>query len=150
MAAQAKPRVAETGHRVQVHYTGRLADGKIFDSSVGSKPLDFVIGAGSMLQAFEKGIIGMKRKETRQIHIPAAQAYGEVHKDKIFPVSRQSLNISGQPKVGERIVLETPRGAMRTRVVSFNDKYIYLDANHILAGKDLDFEVELVSISENK
>jgi peptidylprolyl isomerase len=81
---------AKQGDMVTVHYTGKLEDGKVFDSSLKKEPLQFMIGAGQFLKGFEDGIIGMNAGEEKEITIPAGEGYtsGELaQKTLLFTVT---------------------------------------------------------------
>jgi peptidylprolyl isomerase len=139
-AAQAKK-----GDNVQVHYTGKLADGTVFDSSVGKDPIQFTVGAGQMIPGFDKAVEGMKAGEKKTITIPSAEAYGPRHEDLVIEVSLDQL-----PKdiaVGRQLQSAQPDGAViYATVTKISDTNVTLDTNHPLAGKDLTFEIELVKI----
>jgi peptidylprolyl isomerase len=142
-AAQAK-----NGDTVQVNYTGKLADGTVFDSSVGREPLEFTLGAGQMIPGFEKAVLGMKVGEKKTVTIPADEAYGPRRDDLVVKVPREKLPSGKTPEVGQQLEVRLPNGntiiATITNVSDNNT--VTIDANHPLAGKDLTFEIELVKI----
>lgn len=141
-AAQAK-----NGDTVQVNYTGKLADGTVFDTSVGREPLEFKLGAGQMIPGFEKAVLGMKVGEKKTVTIPANEAYGPHRDDMVVEVGRDRLGPGVIPKVGQQLQGTRPDGSVSTfTVVAVSDNTITIDANHPLAGKDLTFEIELVKI----
>lgn len=127
----------EKGHTVKVHYKGTLSDGTVFDSSEGRDPLTFTIGQGQVIPGFEKGIEGMDIGETRELHIPCAEAYGEIVEDAVVSVD-----------VGQRMVLVHPETgeAMPVTIVSAENGVVQLNGNHPLAGENLNFEITLESI----
>lgn len=109
---------AQTGSTVKVHYTGRLADGEVFDSSLDppgdssgiGEPLGFVIGSGQMIPAFEQGVIGMEPGESKTVYIPAEQAYGPHSPQAVIEVERSQFP-SGMPlEVGSVIQGNAPNG----------------------------------------
>ena len=132
---------------VSVHYTGKLKDGSIFDSSVDREPLNFTVGEGKLIPGFENGIVGMEVNEKKLIEIPFNEAYGEVRKDLIQEVSMSNLPADLKPEVGMQLQSNGQDGStiLVTIVKVENDKVI-VDANHPLAGKDLVFDIEVVDI----
>ena len=146
---------AQSGSTVKVHYTGRLADGEVFDSSLDppgdssgvGEPLGFVIGSGQMIPAFEQGVIGMEPGESKTVNIPAEEAYGPHHPQDVMEVERSQLP-SGMPlEVGSVIQGNAPNGEqVPFTVVEVTASRVTLDRNHPLAGKDLTFEIKLVKV----
>ncbi len=138
---------AKANDTVRVHYTGRLGDGTVFDSSREREPLEFTIGEGQVIPGFENGVIGMAPGDTRTLEIPAESAYGPYREDMLLDVSRDQFPDSIQPMVGQRLQLRQPDGqTMLVTVSAVGENEVTLDANHPLAGKDLIFDVELVGI----
>ena len=137
---------AAEGDRVQVHYTGSLDDGTVFDSSLDREPLSFVIGDGTMLAGFDEAVRGMGVGERKTFTIPAAEAYGEYREDLVVVVGRDKL--AGDPQVGDEVPLQnvTTGATVYFTVIDISDTEVTLDANHPLAGQDLTFEIELVAI----
>ncbi|WP_158837771.1 FKBP-type peptidyl-prolyl cis-trans isomerase [Polaribacter sp. L3A8] len=132
---------------VKVHYTGKLADGQIFDTSEGKEPIEFTLGEGSLIPGFEKGLIDMKVSEKKTITIVKEEAYGEVNKDLIQEVNKSDLPQDMEPQVGMGLVSKSPDGReMNLMVVEVKDESIVIDGNHPLAGKDLVFDLEVVEI----
>jgi peptidylprolyl isomerase len=139
---QAKP-----GDTVKVHYTGKLDDGTVFDSSVDREPLAFRLGAGQIIPGFEKAVEGLEPGEKTVTVIPATQAYGPWHEEAVVAVSRGDLPPDLQPEVGQQLQVQQEDGQPLTvRIVQVDDTEVKLDANHPLAGKDLAFEIELVAV----
>ena len=138
---------AKDGDIVIVHYTGSLDDGTVFDSSVDREPLEFTLGQGQMIPGFEQGVLGMKVGETRNIHIPADQAYGPHRDELVVEVDRSELPEDLDPVVGQYLEMTQTDGRTAVvPVVAVSETTITIDANHRLAGKDLNFEIELVEI----
>jgi len=132
---------------VKVHYTGKLEDGQVFDSSLEREPLEVTLGQGMLIPGFEKGIVSMKVDEKKTIKIPKGEAYGEVQKELFQPVPKENLPQEIKPEVGMGLMSTNPDGSERQlRVAEVNDDHIVVDANHPLAGKDLTFDLELVEI----
>jgi peptidylprolyl isomerase len=140
--------VAKTGDTVQVNYTGKLADGTVFDSSVGRDPLEFTLGKGETIPGFEKAVLGMKVGEKKTVTIPSDEAYGPHFDDMVVEVPREKLPSNIEPKVGQMLEATGQNGeTIRFTVTSISDNgTVTLDANHPLAGKDLTFDIELVKI----
>lgn len=133
---------------VKIHYTGKLADGVVFDSSEGREPLEFTVGEGNMIPGFENGVIDMKVNEKKTIVIPAEEAYGEVRDELIQEVPKTNLPEDLDPEVGMGLVSVAPNGQEIQFVVrEVKEETIVVDANHPLAGKELTFDVELVEIN---
>jgi len=138
---------AENGDVVQVHYTGKLADGTVFDSSVGREPLEFTLGAGQMIPGFEQAVLGMKVGESKTVTIPANEAYGPRLDDLIAEVLRERLPSDLTPEVGQQLGMNRPDGGVSiVTITGVSDNTVTIDANHPLAGEDLTFEIELVKI----
>ncbi len=139
---------AKHGDTVQVHYTGRLEDGTVFDSSFDREPLEFTIGTGQIIPGFEEAVIGMNPGESRTTNIPADQAYGPHHEDMVVTVDRDQFPAHITPSVGQQLQLHQPDGQMiMVTVTDVSPAHVTLDANHPLAGQDLVFDIELVGIS---
>ncbi|MGY6559731.1 MAG: FKBP-type peptidyl-prolyl cis-trans isomerase [Nitritalea sp.] len=139
--------LAISGNKVQVHYTGKLEDGTVFDTSREREPLAFTLGDGNMIKGFDVAVTGMAIGEEKTVTIPAAEAYGERRDDMMVPVPVNQVPENIKPEVGMQLSLQGPQGQpMPVVVVSVDEEQIVLDANHPLAGKDLIFDIELVSI----
>lgn len=134
------------GDTVRVHYTGTLADGTTFDSSVGSEPLEFVMGAGNLIPGFEAAVLGRKEGDKVEVIIPAAEAYGEKQDELIFDVPLERLPEQMAFEPGLSLQLSTDQGEMDVMVLAVSEESITLDANHPLAGEDLTFCIEIVSV----
>ena len=138
---------AQAGDTVRVHYTGKLDDGTVFDSSAGSDPIEFVIGDHQVIPGFEDGVTGMSIGETKTITIPFDQAYGAYDDELVLDVPRDQFPDHITPEVGEALQLQQPDGNVITVIISeVSDKSVTLDANHPLAGEDLTFDLELAEI----
>jgi peptidylprolyl isomerase len=138
---------AKNGNTVQVNYTGKLADGSVFDSSVGGNPLEFTLGKDQVIPGFEKAIMGMKIGEKKTVTIPANEAYGPSRADFIFEVPREKLNLVTDPQIGQQLKSTQNDGSIITAIITkITDTTVTVDANHRLAGKDLTFDLELLKI----
>ena len=132
---------------VKVHYTGKLTDGHIFDSSEGKEPIEITLGKGQIIPGFEKGLIDMKLNEKKTFTIPKEEAYGDFNGDLKQEVKRTELPQDIEPQVGMGLVSKTPDGKeMNLQVVEVGEETIVVDGNHPLAGKDLTFDIEVVAI----
>jgi peptidylprolyl isomerase len=135
------------GDIVAVHYTGKLADGTIFDTSYSRAPLQMKVGEGKLIAGFEKALVGMNAGEKKTVVIPSAEAYGQRQDKAVVEMERKNLPPGYEPKVGQRIELEQEDNkTFLVTVTAVTDNTITVDANHPLAGKDLTFEIELVSV----
>jgi peptidylprolyl isomerase len=140
---------AKQGDVVRVHYTGRLTDGTQFDSSEGREPLEFTVGAGQMIKGFDDGVVGMNVGDKKTLNIPATEAYGERDEQAIieFPASNIPADMKLEP--GMQLTLRNQYGQpVPVVVLEVQTEVIIMDANHMLAGKELVFDVELVEILE--
>ena len=138
---------AGQGDTVAVHYKGSLDDGSVFDSSEGSDPIEFTIGAHQVIDGFENAIIGMAAGDRKTENIPADQAYGAREDQLVFHVPRSSLQGGLEVEIGDYVRVTLPDGqAASMQVVGLDEEAVTLDANHPLAGKTLTFELELVEI----
>lgn len=139
---------AKKGDTVHVHYTGRLEDETVFDSSEGREPLSFQLGTGQVVPGFEKAVEGMEVGEKKTRTIPSDEAYGPRVDQLTFTVPRENLPPGYDPKEGELLRMETRDGRqMDVMVTSADEGFVKMDANHPLAGRDLTFDIELVKIS---
>ncbi|MCX5993771.1 MAG: peptidylprolyl isomerase [Chloroflexi bacterium] len=138
---------AKDGNTVQVNYTGKLADGTVFDSSIGKQPLEVILGKGQVIPGFEKAILGMKVGENKTVTISVNDAYGPPRSELIFEVPRENLPAGVTPQVGQQLQGSQADGSItRATITKVSDKTVTLDANIPLAGKELTFEIELVKI----
>jgi peptidylprolyl isomerase len=145
------PEQAKKGDTAQVHYTGRLEDGQVFDSSQGGEPLEFEIGAGNVIQGFDEGVRGMSEGDKKRIEIEADEAYGQRVDALVQQIARQGLNLEHEPEVGMQLGLQLPDGQeIPVTITEVTKDSITLDANHPLAGQKLIFDVELVNLKQGK
>ena len=137
---------AKNGDTVKVHYTGRLDDGNVFDTSADREPLEFTIGSGQVIQGFDLLVVGMNPGESKTEKIAAEHAYGPHRKEMEVGVPREEIPEGLNPKVGDQFQLQGGERTFRVRVTSVSEASVTMDSNHSLAGKDLTFEVNLVEI----
>ena len=137
----------KNGDTVKIHYTGKLNDGSVFDSSEGRDPLEFKVGGNMVVPGFENGVIGMKKGDNKTISISPEEAYGERREDQINVVERTQLPEDMEPEVGMALQATGQDGSViPVAITEVNEKTVTVDANHPLAGKDLIFDLELVEI----
>ena len=131
---------------VTVNYTGKLQDGSVFDSSLneGREPLTAVLGQGNLIPGFERGLIDMVEGETKTISIPFLEAYGERKDELVAQVPKE--RVPEEVEVGQMLQTMTQQGPMNVMVKEVADDYVVLDANHPLAGQDLVFDLEIISV----
>ena len=138
---------AQVGDMVKVHYTGRLTDGTTFDTSLERDPLEFTLGEGELIAGFEQAVLGMAAGESKTTTIPAAQAYGPHHAERMIDVERHHLPSDLQPEIGQQLQMTRPDGTtLSVMVTTVTETQVTLDANHPLAGQDLIFDITLVEI----
>ncbi len=139
---------AKGGDTVKVHYTGRLDDGTVFDSSAGEDPLEFTIGDRDVIPGFEDGVLGMTVGDTKTITIESKDAYGPHRPDLVMEIARDQLPDDVEPEVGQLLEFRQPDGVVIPLVLTeLADDVVTLDANHPLAGKELTFDLELMEIT---
>ena len=151
--------IAKTGDIIGVDYIGTLNDGTVFDTSLkavaeknniynpqrGYAPLEFTIGEGQMIKGFDEGVVGMKVGEMKKIPLQPEDAYGNVRSDLIVNVgASQITNDPSQLAVGGSVYTQTGSVGI---IKEINNGTVTVDFNHPFAGKELNFEITLVSIS---
>lgn len=154
---------AKTGDKVKVHYTGTLEDGSVFDTSEGfveqcsddgcgcgsqaTGPMEFVIGEGNLIPKFEAAVIGLEVGQSIKVSIPADDAYGQRAEEMVAVLERSEIPADINPEPGQQMEVILQDGSpMPVLVTEVTDTTITLDANHPLAGYDLNFEIRLVEI----
>lgn len=140
---------AKNGDKVSVHYIGKLNDGTIFDDSYGGETLDFTIGENMLLPDFENGVIGMGAGEKKLIIVLAENAYGEYDDTLVFGIKKENLHDTEHLQIGDELqmVSEEEGETIDLVVTEIEDDMVTVDANHELAGEDLNFEIELININ---
>lgn len=140
---------AKQGDTVHVHYTGRLDDGTVFDSSDGRDPIEFVLGTGHVIPGFEKAVEGLEVGEQVTTKIPPEDAYGPRTEELVLNVGREQFPEGATPQVGQRFQMTTGDGRQAlVTVTDIGDEQVEIDANHPLAGRALNFDLELVKIDQ--
>ncbi|SDI50003.1 FKBP-type peptidyl-prolyl cis-trans isomerase [Lutimaribacter saemankumensis] len=135
------------GDTVRIHYTGTLADGSTFDSSEGRDPLEFTVGSGQIIPGLDKAMPGMEVGEKKVVEVPCDEAYGQPDPNARQAVPRAEIPAEIPLDIGTQLQVQTPQGqVMPVTVAEVTESEVTLDANHPLAGRDLTFAIELVSI----
>lgn len=138
---------AQSGDQVTVAYTGKLDDGTVFDTSEDREPISFVIGEEQVIPGFEDAVVGMEEGESKTATISPEDGYGHPTDERVFSVGRDELPDELDPEVGDRLEVRSQQGQTFPAVVAEADEAtVTLDANHPLAGEELTFEIELLSI----
>jgi len=140
----------KAGDTVQVHYTGTLDNGEVFDSSRDRDPLEFKVGGGMVIPGFDKAVLGLKAGESTTAKLPPEEAYGEIRKELIMPMQKSQIPEDITPEVGMQVMLQAQEGQqIPATITEVNENTIILDANAPLAGKTLNFDIEVVKIVQN-
>ena len=138
----------KSGDTVAIHYTGTLLDGTTFDSSEGRDPLEFQVGSGQIIPGLDTALPGMAVGDKKVVKVACQDAYGEANPEMRQAVPREGIPADIPLDLGTQLQMQTPEGqAVPVTVVSVDDATVTLDANHPLAGKDLQFDIELVKIA---
>lgn len=132
---------------VRVHYTGKLTNGQVFDSSLDREPLEVTLGQGMLIPGFEQALIDMEVNEKKTINIPKDEAYGDVKEELFHKVMNEQLPPEIKPEIGMGLTSTAEDGTQyQFRIAQVNDDHIIVDGNHPLAGQDLVFDLELIEI----
>lgn len=132
---------------VKVHYTGKLNNGQIFDSSLERDPIEVTLGQGQLIPGFEKELVNMEVNEKKTINVPKEEAYGDIMEELFYEINRSELPEDIKPEIGMMLMAKNPDGTEnQLRITDVKEESIVIDANHVLAGQDLTFELELVAI----
>ena len=140
--------MSNEGKKVKIHYTGSFDDGEVFDTSrLSGEPLEFECGSGMVIKGFDDAVRDMEVGKKKHIHLEPAEAYGEVDEKLIQTVPVDRVPNAQDLPVGESVYMQGPNGQpFPVKVVSMDDKNVVFDMNHPMAGKPLNFELELVEI----
>lgn len=137
----------KAGDTVHIHYTGTLNDGTTFDSSEGRDPLSFEVGSGEIIAGLDSALPGMTEGDKKTVNISADEAYGPVNPEARQPVPRADIPDHIPLDLGTQLQVETAQGqTMPVTITEVTEDTVVLDANHPLAGQDLNFDIELVKI----
>ncbi len=139
---------ATKGSVVKVHYTGKLEDGTVFDSSEGQEPMEVELGANGVIPGFENGLLGMKVNEKKTINISIEDGYGPRREEMVMDVTKSDFPENITPEVGLQLTMENDSGQeVPVTISKVEGDKVTLDGNHPLAGKVLVFDLELVDVS---
>ena len=136
----------KNGDTVRVHYTGKLDDGTVFDSSRDGEPLEATLGEEMLIPGFERALLGLSVGDTITVSIAPEDAYGQASEELLLAVPRDKFPAHLVPEKGIMLQVSTDQGEMDVRIADVTDEEVILDANHPLAGQTLTFELELMAI----
>ena len=137
----------KNGSQVQVHYRGTLSDGTEFDNSHNRGwPLSFQVGSGQMISGFDTACVGMAKGQVKTVTLAPTEAYGDRNPEALQPVPREAFGPDFNFEVGAAVQGNGPRGPFLAKIHALEEKEVVLDLNHPLAGENLQFEIEVVSI----
>jgi FKBP-type peptidyl-prolyl cis-trans isomerase 2 len=137
----------QNGDKIKVHYHGKLRSGETFDTSDGREPLAFTVGSGQVIKGFDEGVKGMKVGDKKTVEIQVTDAYGEKQQEMMIEFPKDQFPADMNPEIGMQLMMSNGSGQQfPVTVAEVKEESIVLDANHPLAGQDLIFDLELVSI----
>ncbi|MFP3937821.1 MAG: peptidylprolyl isomerase [Phycisphaerae bacterium] len=138
---------AKEGDKVKVQYTGKLKeDGQVFASTDESDPLEFTVGQGEIIPGFEQAVVGMDKGEEKTVDVPADEGYGQHTEERVVTVHREQLPEDLDPQVGQQLEVRQGEQTIPVVVTDINEQQVTLDANHPLAGKDLQFDIKVLEV----
>ncbi len=139
---------AESGDTVKVHYTGTLENGDVFDTTKDNEPFEFTLGNGEVIDGFDEAVHGMEEGEEKEIHVAKEDAYGEPNPELVQEVPREQFG-DAELEEGMLMRVQAQNGQeIPAQVTEVGETTVTLDMNPPLAGEDLNFEIELVSVEE--
>ena len=137
----------QNGDKIKVHYHGKLRSAETFASSEGRDPLEFTVGSGQVIKGFDEGVKGMKVGDKKTVEIHVNDAYGEKQQEMMIEFPKDQFPADMNPEVGMQLMMSNGSGQQfPVTVAEVKEGSVVLDANHPLAGQDLVFDLELVSI----
>lgn len=131
---------------VKIHYKGTLEDGSVFDSSEGREPLEFLYGVGMIIPGLEEGILGLKVGDKKSIYIKAEKAYGPRMEEAMQEVPKSQLPEDIELSIGMQLAAQGPQGVIPVTIKDIKEESVLIDFNHPLAGKALNFDVEILDV----
>ncbi|HAJ27241.1 MAG TPA: peptidylprolyl isomerase [Syntrophus sp. (in: bacteria)] len=135
------------GSWVKISYTGKLKDGKVFETNIGSDPLEFKVGKGKVIKGFENAVMGMKAGETKTVTIKPADGYGAKDQDMIWIVNSNELPADTLPALETEVAFARTDGSeVDGRITKIEGDLITIDGNHPLAGRNLTFEIKMLDV----
>ena len=139
---------AKAGDTVKIHYTGKLEDQSVFDSSADRDPLEFKIGESVVIRGLQEGVVGMASGQKKSLVLPPEEAFGQIHDELIVDVEMNQFPENITPTIGEQLQLKRQDGSsINVTITNTTEESVTLDANHPLAGLTLFFDIELVEIA---
>ena len=136
------------GDTVKVHYTGKLENGEVFDTSKEQEPFEFTVGNKAVIPGFEKCVVGMEVGDSKSIEIPPEEAYGAKQDQLVVEVNRSEFPDDITPTIGQRLQIRQQDGnPIIVTITDLAEDIITLDANHPLAGYTLFFDVEVIELT---
>jgi peptidylprolyl isomerase len=139
--------MVKVGDKVSLHYKGTLNDGTVFDSSEGREPLQFEVGSGMVIKGFDDGVLGMAIGEKKAIHIDVDNAYGQLNEQMIFKFDKAGIPGDVPLELGGTLNMHDGQQDVPVIIREITESYIVLDANHPLAGQELNFDLEIMDIA---
>lgn len=137
----------EAGNQVSVHYTGTFEDGEVFDSSRDREPLTFEVGAGQMIPGFDQAVVGMQEGETKKFTLDPDEAYGPRNEELLIDIPNANFPDDMKLEVGMMLQLTNQAGQpVPATVAEINEESVKMDVNHPMAGKTLNFDIEIVEV----
>jgi peptidylprolyl isomerase len=141
---------AKYGDKIKVHYTGKLTNGRVFDSSIDRNPMVFTIGQEQMIPDFEQAFVGMSPGESKRITISSDRAFGSYRENLVTKIKSGNISPELEPKVGQRMDASQRNGQkVVVTIKAVTESGVTVDANHPLAGEDLTFDLELIEIAHS-
>ncbi len=135
------------GDKVKVNYTLILDNNTVIEKTDETNPFEFTLNSGKTIPGFEQAVIGMSPGESKSVKIPPKEAYGEHRKELVMNIARKDLPEDLDPQVGQQLRLESDKHQpFIVTVTGASESEVIMDANHPLAGKNLNFEIELLEI----
>jgi peptidylprolyl isomerase len=139
---------ARTGKKVKIHYTCKLNDGTVVESSRRREPVELMLGQGQLLPGLEEAVEAMEPGQSETVIVPADQAHGPRRDELIREIPLSQFPDQAKPQVGQEIECERSNGERTTvSVAAVSESSVTIDGNHPLAGKDLVFELELFEVA---
>ena len=136
----------ESNHVVSIHYTLKGDAGEVIDSSLGGQPLAYLHGHGNLVPGLERELTGKSAGDKLQVKIPPADGYGEYDPQLVQRVPRRAVKGVANVRVGMRLQAQTGQGPRPVTVTHITGDMVTLDGNHPLAGKHLNFDVEIAAV----
>lgn len=135
----------EKGSKVKLHYTLKV-EGEVIDSTKEREPLTYVHGSAQLIPGLEEGLEGREEGETMGLKLPPERAYGRWNPGAVRTVPVSAFSDPERIAVGRRVQGETNGRSFEASVTEVDADKVTLDLNHPLAGKTLEFEVEVVEV----